>query len=132
MDIVPGRGSRVGAPVSRVPNPPASNALPRMDGRIRECLERASYCRQLAEDERDPKMRAYLLKLSADPRARAPFFRPIGTELVPPGLLRSQARAACPAADRGILPSCAGGNCGKCETKERGPCRTASACGARC
>jgi hypothetical protein len=37
-----------------------------MDGRARERLEWATYCRQLAEGERDPKMRAYLLKLAVD------------------------------------------------------------------
>jgi hypothetical protein len=37
-----------------------------MDGRARECLERATYCRQPAEGERDPEMRAYLLRLAAD------------------------------------------------------------------
>jgi hypothetical protein len=37
-----------------------------MDGRARECLERASYCRRLAENERDPEMRGYLLKLAID------------------------------------------------------------------
>src|SRR5215510_4669537 len=58
---------RVGA-VSRVtiPTPHGRAALPCMDGRARECLERATYCRQLAEGERDPEMRAYLLKLTAD------------------------------------------------------------------
>jgi hypothetical protein len=47
-------------------NPHGRAALPCMDGRAHECLERATYCRQLAEGERDPEMRAYLLKLAAD------------------------------------------------------------------
>jgi hypothetical protein len=54
-----------GKAVSRVTiaNPHGPTALPRMDGRARECLEPATYCRQLAEGERDPEMRAYLLRV---------------------------------------------------------------------
>jgi hypothetical protein len=33
---------------------------------VRECLARARYCKQLAESESDPEMRAYLLQLAAD------------------------------------------------------------------
>jgi hypothetical protein len=44
----------------------AQQRLLSMDKRIREYLERATYCRQLAEGERDPEMRAYLLRLAAD------------------------------------------------------------------
>jgi hypothetical protein len=33
---------------------------------VRECLARARYCKQLADSESDPEMRAYLLQLAAD------------------------------------------------------------------
>jgi len=32
---------------------------------VRECLERAAYCAQLAEAEDDPELRSYLLSLAA-------------------------------------------------------------------
>jgi hypothetical protein len=49
-----------------IPNSRGPEALLGMDGRARECLERAAYCRQLAEAECDAEMRAYLLKLAID------------------------------------------------------------------
>jgi hypothetical protein len=36
-----------------------------MNEHVRECLERAAYCTQLAEAENDPELKAYLLKLAA-------------------------------------------------------------------
>ena len=36
-----------------------------MDEHARECLKRAAYCTELAEAERDPELKAYLLKLAA-------------------------------------------------------------------
>jgi len=36
-----------------------------MNKHARECLERAAYCTQLAEAERDPELKAYLLNLAA-------------------------------------------------------------------
>jgi hypothetical protein len=37
-----------------------------MNSEIRECLERAAFCTQLAEAESDPEMKSYLLRLAAD------------------------------------------------------------------
>ena len=37
-----------------------------MNHEIRECLERAAFCTQLAEAESDPEMTSYLLRLAAD------------------------------------------------------------------
>jgi hypothetical protein len=31
-----------------------------------ECLERAAFCAKLAEEESDPELKVYLLKLAAD------------------------------------------------------------------
>ena len=36
-----------------------------MSKQVSECLERAKYCMQVAEAEKDPQLRAYLLKLAA-------------------------------------------------------------------
>ena len=35
-----------------------------MNEHLRECLDRAAYCTQLAEAENDPELKAYLLKLA--------------------------------------------------------------------
>jgi hypothetical protein len=48
-----------------MPNPRGPGALPRMNAYARECLERAAYCRELAEAESDPELREYLHKLAA-------------------------------------------------------------------
>jgi hypothetical protein len=37
---------------------------PVMNEHLRECLDRAAYCAQLAEFENDPELKAYLLKLA--------------------------------------------------------------------
>ena len=36
-----------------------------MSKQVSECLERAEYCIRLAETEKDPELKAYLLKLAA-------------------------------------------------------------------
>lgn len=35
-----------------------------MNEHLRECLDRAAYCTQLAEAENDPELKAYLLNLA--------------------------------------------------------------------
>lgn len=36
-----------------------------MSQHVRECLQRAAYCTELAEAENNPELKAYLLKLAA-------------------------------------------------------------------
>jgi hypothetical protein len=38
--------------------------VPVMNEHLRECLDRAAYCTQLAEAENDPELKAYLLNLA--------------------------------------------------------------------
>jgi hypothetical protein len=42
-----------------------------MTNHVRECLERAAYCMQLADAENDPEMKAYLLELAGSWRRAA-------------------------------------------------------------